>query len=97
MTAEIFVDSSAAIGVASRKGSGKLRHVRVGDLWIQELVEEEEVMLRKIQGSQNIADAFTKYLSQKTMNEHLHRMNTELRQGRAASGLQLQQDARQVR
>ena len=97
MTAKIFVDSSAAIGVASRKGSGKLRHVRVGDLWIQELVEEEEVMLRKIQGSQNIADAFTKDLSQKTMNEHLHRMNTELRQGRAASGLQLQQDARQVR
>ena len=63
MTAKIFVDSSAAIGVASRKGSGKLRHVRVGDLWIEELVEEEEVMLRKIQGSQNIADAFTKYLS----------------------------------
>ena len=43
-------------------------------------------MLRKIQGSQNIADAFTKYLSQKTMNEHLHRMNTELRQGRAQVG-----------
>ena len=34
MTAKIFVYSSAAIGVASRKGSGKLRHVRVGDLWI---------------------------------------------------------------
>ena len=97
MTAKIFVDSSAAIGVAGRKGNGKLRHVRVGDLWIQELVEEEEVMLKKIQGIQNIADAFTKHLPQKTMSEHLHRMNTELRQGRAASGLRLQQDALQVR
>ena len=33
---EVYVDSSAAIGVAHRKGNGKLRHVRVGLLWIQE-------------------------------------------------------------
>ena len=32
----VHVDSSAAIGVAQRRGNGKLRHVRVGTLWIQE-------------------------------------------------------------
>ena len=32
--AKIFVDSSAAIGIANRKGNGNMRHVRVGDLWI---------------------------------------------------------------
>ena len=35
---EVFVDPSAAIGVVHRKGNGKLRHVRVGLLWIQDKV-----------------------------------------------------------
>ena len=30
------VGSSAAIGAASRKGAGNMRHVRIGHLWIQE-------------------------------------------------------------
>ena len=47
---KIYVDSSAAIGVASRKGNGKMRHVRVGMLWIQEKVEREELGLEKVKG-----------------------------------------------
>ena len=35
MTASIMVDSSAALAVVARKGNGKLRHVRVGHLWVQ--------------------------------------------------------------
>ena len=41
----IYVDSSAAIGVAHRKGNGKLRHVKVGLLWIQERVDEDELRI----------------------------------------------------
>ena len=41
MEIEIFVDSSAALGAVARKGCGKLRHVRVGQLWIQQLAEDE--------------------------------------------------------
>ena len=87
---KIYVDSAAAIGVARRRGNGKLRHVRVGDLWIQELVEEEEIRLKKIFGTQNVADAFTKYLAQAVMDNYLRKMNMEFREGRAASGLQVQ-------
>ena len=89
---KIYVDSAAAIGVARRRGNGKLRHVRVGDLWIQELVEEEEIKLKKILGAQNVADAFTKYLTQAVMDNYLRKMNLEFREGRAASGLQVQRD-----
>ena len=32
--AEVMVDSSAALSVVGRKGCGKLRHVRVGQLWV---------------------------------------------------------------
>lgn len=31
---DVLVDASAALGVVNRKGSGKLRHVRVGQLWV---------------------------------------------------------------
>ena len=91
-SAKTFVDSSAAIGIANRKGNGKMRHVRVGDLWIQELVEDEEIELKKFLGTHNLADAFTKHLPQSLMSEHLERMNTEFREGRAATGLEVQRD-----
>ncbi len=40
MEGRIYVDSSAAIGIVHRRGNGKMRHVKVGTLWIQEKVEE---------------------------------------------------------
>ena len=40
---EVYVDSSAAMGVVARRGAGKLRHVRVGQLWIQEKAERGEL------------------------------------------------------
>ncbi len=40
--AKVYVDSSAAIGITQRKGNGKLRHVKVGMLWVQEKVEDGE-------------------------------------------------------
>ena len=33
-------DSSAALAISNRRGSGKLRHIAIGLLWIQEKVEE---------------------------------------------------------
>ena len=93
LSARIHVDSSAAIGVANRKGNGKMRHVKVGNLWIQELVEEGEIEVKKVWGSDNIADAFTKNLPQKILDKHLESMNLEFREGRAATGLHVQRDA----
>ena len=60
---EIFVDSSAALAVTSRKGYGRLRHVRVGQLWVQEAAEREMVRYSKVGGSRNPADLLTKYLA----------------------------------
>eukprot|EP00969_Alexandrium_andersonii_P322678 14256960-Alexandrium_andersonii.AAC.1 len=40
-------DSSAAKGVASRKGLGKARHVEVFQLWLQEKVQEGRIGLMK--------------------------------------------------
>ena len=35
---DIFVDASAAIGIAQRRGVGKVRHVEVNQLWLQDRV-----------------------------------------------------------
>ena len=50
----MMVDSAAAIGVVSRRGSGKLRHVKVGMLWIQEKVEEGESTVEKVKGEAKV-------------------------------------------
>ena len=51
----VHIDSSAAIGVVNRRGSGKLRHIRVGQLWIQEMAEEGEVNIKKVSAVSKIS------------------------------------------
>ena len=50
LEAEIYVDSSAALSVVSRKGNGKLRHIRVGQLWVQQMAEDEVLTYKKVCG-----------------------------------------------
>ena len=84
----------AALGMAHGRGDGEITPRGAGGLWTKELAEEEEdIELEKVTGTQNIADAFTKHLAQTSMERHLQRMSFELREGRAESGLQMQQDA----
>ena len=83
----VHIDSSAAIGVAHRRGNGKLRHVRVGTLWIQELVEEGEIEVRKVLGARNVADALTKNVPATSLDMHLETMGFQFRDGRAVSSL----------
>lgn len=39
----VYADSSAAIGVCNRSGIGRVRHLAVGQLWIQEKVRSGEI------------------------------------------------------
>ena len=86
---EVFVDSSAALGVVARKGCGKLRHVRVGQLWIQQLAEDEEVAYRKINGESNPADLFTKHLTRIRLDLLLDLISIKDEMGRAKESLEV--------
>ena len=88
-TLVVYVDSSAAIGMVSRRGSGKLRHIKVGQLWIQEMAEDGEVQVRKVLGDSNPADLMTKHLQEKKVLQFMAHMNCDHLQGRASTGLQL--------
>ena len=56
----LLVDSSAAKSSASRRGLGKLRHLEIKFLWLQECVRRGKVVLSKVRGDINPADVLTK-------------------------------------
>ena len=60
----VWTGSSAAVGICSRQGLGRLRHLDTHVLWIQQAVRSGKVDLRKVKGETNPADLFTKHLKQ---------------------------------
>ena len=79
----VHSDATAAIGISKRRGLGKIRHLHTADLWVQERTRNGDVELLKVLGTENPADAFTKYLDKGAMEAALKRMNLEFRDGRA--------------
>ena len=88
-TLVVHVDSSAAIGMVSRRGSGKLRHIKVGHLWIQEMAEEGEVLVKKVAGDCNVADLMTKRLADRKVSQFVQDLNCAFLDGRADTSLQI--------
>ena len=68
---EVCSDSVAGIAMASRLGVGKVRHLDLKQLWIQEHVRSGRLRLRKVAGESNPADIGTKVLDQYTIARHL--------------------------
>ena len=64
------VDANAAIGIASRRGLGKIRHIETQELWLQEHVRSGNITLVKVPGSENPADLMTKHLATAVMEKH---------------------------
>ena len=85
----MHMDASAALGIAQRKGVGKVRHLATGTLWLQENELRKILEIGKVPGSENIADIFTKNLGQAIVEKHLKAMNLQYRQGRADTAIQL--------
>ena len=81
-----WTDSSAALGIASRSGLGKLRHLETHTLWLQEKVRTKAIAVRKVRGEVNPADLFTKHLpSREKIHQLIGLFGCEYRDGRAAS------------
>ena len=52
-------DASAAVGVARRRGVGKVRHIEASQVWLQKRVANGGVTHVEVDGSSNIADTLT--------------------------------------
>ena len=86
----VYADSSAALAIANRKGAGKLRHINIATLWIQEKQDLHQLEMRKVQGTKNPADLMTKYLTRMVIDTHLQFIGQQRAKGRAQAGLQVQ-------
>ena len=80
---EVHADSSAAIGICRRSGIGKVRHLAVAQLWVQDLVRSGECRLHKVLGTENPADLMTKPLPRAEIDGHLGRLGLTRAEGRA--------------
>ena len=81
----LYADSSAAIGICRRTGIGRVRHLAVGQLWVQERLRAGHFSLFKVCGTANPVDLMTKHLSGPMISTHLATLHCELEQGRPAS------------
>ena len=67
----VWTDSSAAMGICTRQGLGKLRHIDTQTLWIQEKVRTKQITLKKVLGELNPADLLTKFITGKDKLDQL--------------------------
>ena len=67
LSLDCYCDSSSARGIAQRLGAGKVKHLEVKQLWIQEKTKSGQIATLRTPRSQNCADALTHPITQKEM------------------------------
>ena len=80
----LYVDASAAIGIAQRKGLGKIRHLDTQSLWVQDAVRTKRVMLEKVLGTENPADMYTKHLDAQNLAKCMRKTGMFAKEGRSS-------------
>ena len=48
----VMTDSSAAFGITKRRGLGKVRHIELNQLWLQEKASTGEIEIKKVKGTE---------------------------------------------
>ena len=77
--AVVLSDSSAAIGIVSREGIGRTRHINVRHLWLQRKIADKEFSIKKVDGVSNVADLMTKSLAKADSDKFMVAMKMSIR------------------
>ena len=85
----LHTDSTAAIGVCRRRGIGRIRHLAVAFLWLQDKIRSGDMTIHKVLGADNPADVMTKIVNQAILEKGLQRMRVVPEEGRAESASQI--------
>ena len=72
---EIHSDATAAIGIAARQGLGRIRHISVADLWVQQRLKAGDFRTFKIPGADNPSDLMTKPVGSDLIHKFLKILN----------------------
>ena len=74
---KLQVDANATIGMLHRRGMGKLRHIEVEELWLQQEIHKKRVVVYKIKGTENTADIGTKPVRREASDHYMKKMHFE--------------------
>ena len=86
---QLYADTSAALSIAKTRGAGKMRHINVRTLWLQEESIRKVLEHRKIRGADNPADGLTKRVRQELAQQYARTVRAKLSSDRAGAGLKL--------
>ena len=90
----LWADSTAAIGICSRQGLGKIRHLDTHTLWVQQAVRAKRFTLHKVLGEKNPADLMTKHsITRDKMAKLVELQNCRFLSGRAESAAKVREGA----
>ena len=87
------MDATAAIGICRRRGLGRIRHLAVARLWVQDRPRAGDVMLSKVPRTLNPSDILTKYTDRATLQKQLASLDLFIETGRAESAPSLTQSS----
>ena len=74
----LCTDAQAAMGTVSRLGLGKLRHISVGMLWLQQKEAKKTIRFTKVKGTENPADLMTKGgIDAESLGKYMTKMSFE--------------------
>ena len=86
---ELYADASAALSIAKRQGAGKMRHINVKSLWLQEKEVQNELTYEKVKAEDNPSDGLTKHVRQELAAKYAEVVGVRLSADRAEGSLQL--------
>ena len=77
LNVNLLIDAKATVGVIRRRGLGKVRHIEVQDLWLQEAVKGKKIQLEKVPSARNTADLMTKPLTRAEIWNHMGNLGAD--------------------
>lgn len=80
----MFSDATAGIGIARRRGMGRIRHLDVTDLWVLHNLGNGAAKIVKVLGAEHPADILTKHVDRQTLEKALQKMGMVQMTGRSA-------------
>ena len=84
----LLCDASAALSIA-RQGDGKMRHINVRTLWLQEKQLQNTLKYTKIKGEGNPSGGLTKHVGCELAQKYAKQTHLRLSNDRAQKGLVL--------
>ena len=86
----MWADSSAALAIVKRSGAGKLRHINISLLRVQEQEKLKKLVYEKVPGQANPADLFAKGVGREKLQQFAWASVQTFLDGRAQTSLQVQ-------